>query len=145
MSYASVTQLRKYLKQVPSGATYDAELQDVLDAATGIIDALLGFSYAALAGLPSPVQFYAPYPASVFLKLPVFQAGTVDRVYEGDDESGDEFFTHLRDVPAGRGRCRPRRAVSSGEGVIVVERADPREGAARSAASRRRDEHASNV
>lgn len=87
MSYATVAQLRKYLKQVPAGVGFDAELQDVLDAATGIIDEVLGYSYDDVWGsVPSFDTFIAPFPASVYLKVPNFKAASTDYVSETEDD-----------------------------------------------------------
>lgn len=80
-SYGSVTEIRQYLSQVPSGAANDALLQDCLDRATAMIDGELGFAFAAF-GATAASKDFCSRVASQYLELPAYQAGSITSVYE---------------------------------------------------------------
>jgi hypothetical protein len=84
-TYASVAQLRDYLPQVPSGASYDADLTDVLERATAAIDLELGFSFGGYATAAAR-SFFAS--GGRVLHLPYYQSGTLTAIsltYEESD------------------------------------------------------------
>ena len=73
MAYATVDELRTYLKQVPLGAQMDIELTAVLARATSIIDEFLGFSFIAY-GAASTIN--VPSHGGQYLTLPPHDPAT---------------------------------------------------------------------
>lgn len=76
MSYATVEQLRTYLKQVPSSQASDELLQAVLDRATAIIDGELGMHF----GTAAAGTFTVYGDGTGYLAPPAFVAGSVTLV-----------------------------------------------------------------
>lgn len=95
-SYATVAQLREYLKQAKTGAATDSELQNILDRATAIIDGALGFSFAAYPASASARDVRGV--GGVYLELPAYQAGSITSIYEVSDRgTSDESTTLVSD------------------------------------------------
>ncbi len=104
MSYATVAELRKHLKQLPLGDEMDAELQTYLDRATSVVEEALRFIT------------YAAYPAAsnrdvqghwgVFLTLPAHEAGSVTAVSlvsaKGTTSETTEALTDYDELSDGR-------------------------------------------
>jgi len=80
-SYATVTQFRAMLTQAPTGAATDLLIQGYLDRATAMIDAELGFSFAAYGAAATDKDFRQAL-ASDTLILPAYEAGSITHVYE---------------------------------------------------------------
>ena len=77
MSYATIAQLRQYLRQIPAGATEDALLQVCLDRANDLIVTEMGIKFSAY-GAASDRDVRAM--GGEYLQLPHYNAGTVASV-----------------------------------------------------------------
>lgn len=95
MAYATVEQLRGYLTKVPAGEENDTLLGNVLDRATSIVDAVLGFSFDGYTSGTTRVV-YVGY-GTPYLVLPVHEAGSVTLVTTaaGNDLAG--YWQELSD------------------------------------------------
>lgn len=79
MSYATVDQLREYLHQVGAGSARDAEMQEILDRAEGIISDVLGISFAAY-GTATDKDVRAD--GGEYLRVPAYKAASLTAITE---------------------------------------------------------------
>lgn len=79
-SYATVAQLREYLRQAKTGAATDSELQSILDRATAIVSGALGFSFAAYSASASARDVRGV--GGVYLELPAYEANSIATIQQ---------------------------------------------------------------
>jgi hypothetical protein len=83
--YGTVTRLRaEHLAQVPSGATNDALLTQMLESATAFVNDALGFAFTGYAATATAKTFYRD-GARMWLPLPYYEAGTLTALTWEDD------------------------------------------------------------
>jgi len=73
--YASTTQMRAYLSQVPAGVAVDALLQECLDRASAAIDNELGFSFGGYASTATARAFSSR--GGMLLHMPFYESGSL--------------------------------------------------------------------
>jgi hypothetical protein len=80
MAYATLSQLRARLPQLPAGPDTDALLTEMLGQASSIVDGALGFSFFAAGGdwssVAASVRKVRSEP-SAWLRLPAYQQGSI--------------------------------------------------------------------
>lgn len=81
MSYATVDELRVYLKQVSAGAEVDDDLDAILTRATSIIDGVLGFEFGAYPAVSTRVLYSDGTP---YLLLPPCNANSLTTITSSD-------------------------------------------------------------
>lgn len=101
MAYATVDQLREYLPDIPAGTEEDALLSSVLERATAIVEAELGFAFAPWDYLAEARDVYTG-AGGAWLYLPAHMPESVVKValvaLRGTgDESTAEVTTYLED------------------------------------------------
>jgi len=84
--YASTTQMRAYLSQVPAGVAVDALLQECLDRASAAVDGELGFSFAGYASTAGARTFSSR--GGRLLHLPYHESGSLTALSLTYEESG---------------------------------------------------------
>lgn len=77
-SYATITELRAMLSQVPAGTVNDAALQDALDRATGAIDLELGFAFGGYLSVAAARHITAGGGQHLF--LPYHESGSLTAI-----------------------------------------------------------------
>ena len=75
MAYASVAQLREYLGQIKAGATEDAQLANVLERASSIVDGALGFRFTPYTAVASNRDVLSI--GGTYLEVPAYEAGSI--------------------------------------------------------------------
>jgi len=80
-SYATVSEFRAMMTQVPGSHTSDVQIQAYLDRATAKIDGELGFGFAAFGSTATDKDFRTKI-SSQYLTLPAYLDGTITHVYE---------------------------------------------------------------
>lgn len=98
MAYASVTQLREYLKDLPASDETDDLLEAILERATALVDGELGFAFAAYGYTASEIDVYSG-AGGKWLYLPAYQSGSLGDVAlvssRGTDDEDTEAETEF--------------------------------------------------
>ena len=79
MAYASVAQLREYLKDLPASDETDDLLEAILERATALVDGELGFGFASYGYTASETDVYSG-AGGKWLYLPAYQSGSLEDV-----------------------------------------------------------------
>lgn len=85
MAYATVDNLRSYLPQVDPGDAIDADMADILDRATNLVQNELGSKFVFIpigTALPSAAAKTVFSEASQWLKLPPYTEGSITLIVE---------------------------------------------------------------
>lgn len=77
MSYATLAELRAYLRQAPTGTDGDALLQDVLDRATDMIETALGGITFVAYGATATAKDFRVLQVTDELAIPAHEVGSV--------------------------------------------------------------------
>jgi len=98
MAYASVAQLREYLKDLPASDETDDLLEAILERATALVDGELGFAFAAYGYTASEIDVYSG-AGGKWLYLPAYQSGSLGDVAlvssRGTDDEDTEAETEF--------------------------------------------------
>jgi len=101
VAYATVAQLREYLVDLPQEASTDNLLEAILDRATDIVNAELGFAFAEY-GYETTERDVWSGAGGRYLYLPAYQEGSLESVCSvssraTDDESTTEITDYAEE------------------------------------------------